>query len=94
MNEYPKKFQVFLEENQRIWKRFEEEANKVWDRGIRRYSSKAIVEYIRHETALSELNSKWKISNNHTPWLARHYISLHPDRESLFKLKMIRSKNK
>ena len=92
MNEYPKNFQVFLEENPHLWKRFEEEANKAWDRGLRRYSSKAIVEYIRHETALSERNGKWKISNNHTPWLARHYMSLHPDRTGLFKTSEIRKK--
>ena len=91
-NKYPKKFQTFLEENPHLWERFEKEANKAWDRGLRRYSSKAIVEYIRHETALYENNSKWKICNDHTPWLARHYISRHPDRTGLFKLKAIRSK--
>jgi len=94
MNNYPEVFQVFLEENPHLWKRFEEEANKAWDRGLRQYSSKAIVEYIRHETPLYERNGAWKISNNHTPWLSRHYIALNPDRATLFKIGAIHKKNR
>lgn len=87
---YPTEFLMFLSENNAIWKRFEAEANKAWNRGFRHYSSKTIVEYIRHETALYERLGEFKINNNHTPHLARYYQELHPDRACLFETRALK----
>jgi hypothetical protein len=89
--QYPTEFLMFLSENNALWKRFEAEANKAWNRGFRHYSSKTIVEYIRHETALYERTGDFKINNNHTPHLARYYQELHPDRAGLFETRALRA---
>jgi hypothetical protein len=87
---YPQEFLLFLAENETIWKRFEREADRAWTRGFRHYSARTIVEHIRHETAMYEQNSDWKINNNHTPHLARYYQELHPDRAGLFETRVLR----
>lgn len=90
LGQYPQDFLLFLANNQHIWKRFEREANKAWTRGFRHYSSKCIVEYIRHETALYERMGEFKINNSWTPMLARYYQELHPDRTSLFETRALK----
>ena len=84
---YPQEFILFLANNPAIWKRFEIEANRVWNRGFRHYGAKTIVEYIRHETSLYEQGGDFKINNSHTSSLARYYIELHPERACLFELR-------
>lgn len=89
-NQYPSEFLIFLANNQHIWKRFEREANKAFNRGFRHYSSKCIVEYIRHETALYEHMGEFKINNNLTPSLARYYQETHPERATLFETRVLK----
>lgn len=90
LGNYPQEFMLFVYENPGLWKRFEAEANKAWNRGFRHYSSKTIVEYIRHETALYERTGDFKINNNWTPHLARYYQELHPDKACLFETRVLR----
>lgn len=81
---YRPDFRDWLAANEAIWLRFVAEANKVWDRGRRHYSARTIVEVMRHETALAEVGSAWKLNNNFAPDLARRYQELYPERAELF----------
>lgn len=88
--QYPQEFLQWLVENQHIWKRFEREANRLWNKGRRHYSSKTIIEFLRHETALYEQDSEWKINNNFSSSLSRYYIENYPDRSELFELRALK----
>lgn len=74
-------------DNQRIWRRFEYEANQVWNEGRRHYAARTICEYIRHETQLSEQDPLFKISNNIIPDLALLYMILYPERQGFFSIR-------
>ena len=74
-------------DNQRIWRCFEHEANKVWDEGRRHYAARTICEYIRHETRLAEADILFKISNNIIPDLAQLYLILYPERQGFFSIR-------
>jgi hypothetical protein len=78
-------FYAWLAENEAIWHRFVAEANKLWDRGRGHWSARTIIEYLRHETALSEQGGLFKINNNFAPDMARLYADTYPDRASLFE---------
>lgn len=77
-------FPVWLADNPHVWRAFKREANKVWRRGRRHYSARAIIEVLRHESALAEVGGPWKINDHHTPDLARLYRLVHPARADLF----------
>lgn len=80
-------FLVWLADNCRIWKAFETEANRIWARGRRHYSSRTIGEFLRHETALKEnSDTEWKINDHVWPDLSRLYMLIYPDR-ALFELR-------
>lgn len=85
------KFDTFLEKHPHIWKRFCELADNIWNRGIRHYSSKTILEVIRyHSDADQRPESKFKLDNCLTPILARKYMELHPEREGFFSIKSLK----
>lgn len=73
-------FPVWLAKNESVWKRFEQEANFLWINGRRHYSARTIIEFIRHETAVRQVDGDFKINNSYVPDLARLYSVLHPDR--------------
>ena len=73
-------FPVWLAKNESIWKRFEQEANFLWINGRRHYSARTIIEFIRHETAVRQVDGDFKINNSYVPDLARLYSVLHPER--------------
>lgn len=81
-------FYLWLQENWHIWKAFEAEAARTWDRGRRHYSARTICEYLRHETALSEHEGEWKINGNAVPDLARLYGLRNPDKEGMFETRV------
>lgn len=85
---YRDDFVEWLAANFHVWVRFEEEANKLWDRGRRHYSARTIGEVLRHESALeARLDGEWKLNNNRFPDLARLYMTLYPEREGFFELR-------
>lgn len=86
-NVFLPQFAFWLGQNRHVFDEFEEQANKVWEAGRRHYSARTIIEVIRHETAIGELNGEYKINNLAVPDLARLYILLHPERKSLFELR-------
>lgn len=81
--EFPK----WLSENWGIWQRFEREANKVYAMGRPHYSARTLIEFLRHETALREADSEYKITNNVVPDMARLYVTLYPERSGFFDIR-------
>lgn len=87
-SKYRPDFADWLSENAHIWSAFCREANKVWSRGRRHYSSRTIIEYLRHETALADAGGKFKVNNNYAPDMARLYSESFPERASFFETRL------
>lgn len=77
-------FEDWVIENWPIWRRFELEAFKVIKSGRKHYSARRICESIRHETALREFGSGWKLNNVRIPDLARLFGLMHTAHADLF----------
>lgn len=84
---FRKDFEEWLGTNYTVWLAFELEADKVWDRGRRRYSARTIWEYMRHESMVREVDNEhhFKLNDHWPPDLARLYMLLHPDRDGFFE---------
>ena len=80
-------FAEWLETNWPLWEAFERQSNKVYLTGRKNYSARTIIEWMRHETLLAEVNSEFKINNNFAPDLARLYIQMYPSRAGFFELR-------
>jgi hypothetical protein len=87
-------FDEWMPKNWHIIVAFFHEANRVWGSGRRHHSARDLCAYLRHESAISEAQNKsqmnpkpFKISNNVSPYLARLYIAVFPERDCLFELK-------
>lgn len=80
-------FLAWLSANWTVWRAFAREADRIWQRGRRRYSARTIGEVLRHESALREAPNEhgWKLNDHFWPDLARLYMLLHPDREGFFE---------
>ena len=83
-------FHFWLDDNWAIWKRFEEEANHVWSTGRRRYSARTLIEFVRHETALRETHSGYKVNNSFVPDISRLYALLHQEKAGFFECRTMR----
>lgn len=70
-----------------VWRRFEQEANRVWRTGRRHYGARTIVEVLRHETLAADASADFKINDHHAPVLARLWTFLYPEREGFFELR-------
>jgi hypothetical protein len=88
-SQYRADFAAWLMSNQAIWLRFCMEANRVWDRGRRHYSARTILEYMRHETALTDTTVEVKITNNFCPDMARLFAATYPERAGLFEFRVM-----
>ena len=91
-------FNEWMPKNWHIIYRFFLEANRVWDSGRRHHSARDLCAFLRHETALEEARfpnrinpNGFKISNNSTPYLARLYLDIYPDRKTIFNLKELKA---
>ena len=86
----PPTFTLWLGDNLHIWDAFETEALKVIARGHDHYSSKTIMEFLRHHSMLEEESSgQWKLNNNHTPYLSRLFAMVHPEHAGLFSYRTV-----
>lgn len=89
--DFPASFVDWLEDNLPIYSRFEQEARAIAQSGREHYSAYTIREYIRHETALRESGTGFKIGNNNTPYLARLFALLNPKYAGLFDFRALKS---
>lgn len=83
-------FLNWLPENEHIWNAFVWEAFKVQEKGYKHYSARTIIHVLRHHSAIAENGSEWKINNNHSPYLARLFDIVFPDRAGLFEYREIK----
>ena len=89
--EIPDKFLYWLRDNKHVWDGFQREAFKVIRSGRKHYSAYTIREYLRHETMLREVSDEvYKISNNHTPSLARLFATVYPEHANLLSFKTLK----
>jgi hypothetical protein len=86
-NIFTAEFLGWLPLNLRVYAAFEREATRVATRGYRHYSARTIIEVLRHHSALEEEGGAWKLNDWHTPYLARLYALLNPDRIGLFEFR-------
>lgn len=80
-------FHAWISSNWHVWEGFEREANRIYDRGRRHYSSRTIWEVMRHERALAENDSDFKLNNNYAPEVSRLYLLMYPERQGFFELR-------
>jgi hypothetical protein len=75
---FNEEFRQYLHENFHVWERFREEADKIRATGRRRYSARTIGEVLRHQSALREVGSQWKLNDHAWPNMSRLYMLLNP----------------
>lgn len=86
---FPEDFEDWLAENMHIWDAFVAEAMKVRARGFKKYSTKTIVHFLRHHTAVAESGAGWKINNNHSPYLARLFDLRYPSMAGMWEYRTV-----
>lgn len=67
--------------------KFEDLALQLWSRGWRHFSADAILHRIRWEFTVERNDGEWKCNNNHTPALARWFMTRHPHTAGFFALR-------
>ena len=93
-DQFSDEFCGWIRENQHIWSAFCKEADQVRSTGRSHYSSRTIIEYLRHHSAVSEKNSTWKINDHCVPYLGRLYVLLKPEAKDFFEFRKITPKNR
>jgi hypothetical protein len=86
-------FRGYLPENLHVFDAFEREALRVVQRGRTHYSARTIIEVLRHNSALTEQGGEFKLSDWHTPYLARLFALMHPAHEHLFEFRRVNTKH-
>lgn len=86
---FPDEFAQWIEENSEIWEAFVKEAIAVANKGFKHYSSKTIIHFLRHHSALSE-KGEWKIDNNTSPYLARLFDLRYPSYAGMFEYRQLK----
>jgi hypothetical protein len=86
-------FLDWLPENMHIFDAFAENARNIIARGYKHYSSRTIVEFLRHHTALQESGGTWKINDHNVPYLGRLFDLVYPHMAGLFEYR-VTTKNK
>jgi hypothetical protein len=82
------KFYDWLQQNYHVVQKFYEAAHLLKSKGKRKYYSMyCIREKLRWDSMVSEVGTKFKLSNNFTPHLARLVMELDPHLNGMFKLK-------
>jgi hypothetical protein len=79
-------FIPYLRDNLHVYAAFEREALRIAARRTH-YSARTIVEVLRHNSALQEHGSEWKLSDWWTPHLARLFALMNPQHAGLFEFR-------
>lgn len=79
-------FGQWLIDNWPIWRAFRAEADRI-SINRRHYSARTIGEYLRHQTAIAEKDSLYKINDHCWPDLARLWAAFRPEREGFFEFR-------
>lgn len=77
-------FISWLPANVHIWEAFKAEVMKVIRKGFKHYSSRTIIEALRHHSAISETGI-YKINDHCAPGLARLFEIAYPEHKGMFE---------
>lgn len=80
-------FGRWLEDNWGIWLAFEKEALRVHAAGRTHYSANRVIEYLRHDTAMRDRDSEWKMDDRWVSSLARLFAMMNPRMSELFEFR-------
>jgi hypothetical protein len=80
-------FPDWLDRNWHVYVAFSEAADNVRRHGWKHYSARTIMEVLRHQSNVREVDGDYKIGNNAIPDCARLYITQNPGTEGFFTLK-------
>lgn len=83
-------FLPWLADNLHVWAAFEREANRIWKRGRRHWSARTILEYLRHQAAITDTGDTFRLNNNSQGDLARLYLLVYPERIGFFETRIQR----
>ncbi len=92
-DQFSQEFTDWIVDNLHIWEAFKVEATRVRNRGRKHYSSRTIVEFLRHNTTLADTDGTFKINDHCVPYLGRLYVMTHPDAAGFFEFRKINPKN-
>jgi hypothetical protein len=81
-------FSAWLADNWGLYAAFEREANLVAATGRKHWGANTIIEYLRHETALRDVNGEFKFNDRWTSSIARLYAVMNPRNAELFEYRV------
>ena len=92
-DQFSQEFTDWIVDNLHIWEAFEVEASRIRAKGRSHYSSRTIVEYLRHNTALADTDGTFKINDHCVPYLGRLYVLVNPSAKGFFEFRKITPKS-
>ncbi|MGL6123873.1 MAG: hypothetical protein ACRC1W_12855 [Shewanella sp.] len=81
-------FLQWIQDNVHVFHAFAEQVFLVRNKGFKHYSSKTIIEVLRHHSALSDSGVVYKLNNNVTPYLPRLFDLMHPKCAGMFEYRV------
>jgi hypothetical protein len=87
VDQFTQEFLAWLPKNLHIWDEFVAQAIAVRTLGRDHYSAYTILEYIRHNSALTEKDGPYKINGHAGPYLARLFEICYPQHAGLFEFR-------
>lgn len=92
-DQFSQEFTDWIVDNHHIWVAFKAEADRIRAKGRTHYSSRTIVEYLRHNTVLADTDSAFKINDHCVPYLGRLYVLTNPSAKGFFEFRKITPKS-
>jgi hypothetical protein len=81
-----RKFRSYLASNPKVWRLFETFTFDRINKGYLQYSADSILHRIRWEAPV-KTTYEYKINNNISSYMARHFIRKHPNHAGFFELR-------
>ena len=86
--EYPDGFWTWLDENEHIYQAFQKIAHKErFENGRLNFSARAIIDKLRWDTPIKEINSQFKLSNEMGTGLSRLCMAEYPELKGFFRIR-------
>ncbi len=83
----------FHRQNMHVYELFKHFSFEVIKIGHKNFSSKAIFERIRWETAIKTTDEQFKLQNNFTPYYARLFMTHFPEHDGFFRTREVNGDN-
>ena len=83
-----RKFRRYLANNPKVWRLFETFTFDRINKGYDQYSADSILHRIRWEAPVKSADeAEYKVNNNISSYMARHFIKKHPNHTGFFELR-------